>query len=169
MDNFPEINLNMKGYTWKLWADIKMGFFFIMLLKCAGVSPLWQQSELLPPHGGPLESASLCSLPSSESPSCPSLFCLICKDSMGWVPHTPPLTPGGPMFCTLVSLDVGSLLLSAWNPATCLSRSISVIVGKCSLEISPHLHFTFMFYSSSQVFQFFPLEYSLQQRPCCSL
>lgn len=128
---------------------------------CSRVPPPWQQSELLPPHGGPLESASLRSLPFSESSSCPSLSHLACRDSMGWVPH-PPSHAWRAMLCTLAPVVVGSLLLSAWNPAACLSRSISVIVGKCSLEISPLLHFTFMFYSGSQVFQFFPLEYSLQ-------
>lgn len=80
--------------------------------------------------------------------------------------HTHLLTAWRAMLCALAPLNVGSLLLSAWNPAACLSRSISVMVGKCSLEISPLLHFTFMFYSGSQAFQFFPLEYSLQQRPC---
>lgn len=96
-------------------------------------------------------------------------FHLGSKESVAWVPNLPSHTWRA-TFSSLPPPEVGSLLLSAWNPTTaCLSRSISVRVGKRSLEISPLLHFTFMFYSGSQVFQFFPLEYSLQQRPCCFL
>lgn len=95
-------------------------------------------------------------------------FYLGSKGGVLWVPNPPSLTRRA-TFSSLPPLEVGSLPLSAWNPPACLSRSISVRVGKRSLEISPLLHFTFMFYSGSQVFQFFPLEYSLQQRPCCSL
>lgn len=94
-------------------------------------------------------------------------FHLGSKESMGWVPKSPFSHLEGHILQP--PLEVGNLLLSARNPPACLSRSISVIVGKCSLEISPLLHFMFMFYSGSQVFQFFPLEYSLQQRPCCCL
>lgn len=32
MDNFLEINLNMKGCTWKLRADMKMEIFVVVVV-----------------------------------------------------------------------------------------------------------------------------------------
>lgn len=33
MDDFLEINLNMKGCTRKLWTDIKMDFFVVVAIR----------------------------------------------------------------------------------------------------------------------------------------